>query len=297
MSADKIEMELREAYYRDRKPLSLGEIKQVSLEMLCYIADFCDANSIRYYLHAGTLLGAIRHRGFIPWDDDIDICLTRAEYNRFLNAFPKKDDRYELQYFTTIPNYSYPYAKIRDKRTIKYPHNADVRFFYEEGLSIDVFVIDGFPDDEIKRKYKFIWQVFLFKQVYLRLFNSVRIFRNRNIPQNILALIEKYISVTNVAKKIDRLASRTPYGESKYAGCSVGLYRGKMELAHTESYENAVEGSFENRNFSIPCGYSDVLKSLYGADYMTPPDEKNRTSTHDMDIFWKCKDINEFKEL
>lgn len=258
--------------------LKRDEFKQYSIEMLKYIDDFCVKNNIVYFLHAGTLLGAVRHQGFIPWDDDVDICMTRDEYLKFENMFPRNDQKYELQSLKTIKNYIYPYAKVRRKDTIKISMDTRRAFNPEEGLDIDIFIIDGYCKVELIKKIHFKIQNTFFRKVYLRL-----LYVYRENSQNRRKMINAHVA----AWLVNWFASIFSFKKSKTAGCMVGLYRGKLEEVPSECFKNEKKHKFEDNEFPIPVEANLVLTSLYGKDYMTPPPRNKRVSTHSSLVMWK----------
>ena len=131
------------------RELSLQELKEIELEILKVFDAFCKENNIRYYLSHGTLLGAIRYKKFIPWDDDVDLLIPREDYNRMITLF-KDTDRYKLFAFEKYPEYRYPIAKLCDMTTRKVEtgYNNGV----ELGVDIDLFPLDAWDDDLKKAK-------------------------------------------------------------------------------------------------------------------------------------------------
>lgn len=131
------------------KELSLQELKEIEFDILKVFDDFCKENNIRYYLAYGTLLGAIRYKKFIPWDDDVDLLIPRDDYNRMIKLF-KDSERYRLFAFDRNPNFIYPFAKLCDMTTKK------DEFGYENGVElgvdIDLFPLDAWDDDLEKAK-------------------------------------------------------------------------------------------------------------------------------------------------
>lgn len=133
------------------KELTIKEIQATSVEILMHIDTICRENDIEYSIFYGTLIGAQRHQGYIPWDDDLDIVLTRPNYDRLINLLTK-DDTYLLLSLETRENYRYTYAKLVDSRTCvkttQFYHSEDP----ELGVFVDIFPIDGFPDDGETKK-------------------------------------------------------------------------------------------------------------------------------------------------
>lgn len=131
------------------KEISSVALRKIEFDILCDVADFCHQNNIRYYLCGGTLLGCIRHHGFIPWDDDIDIIMPRPDYIRFHSLYNQRQSHYRVHSLLTDSQWYSTFAEVEDNRTIKVYQG-----FKKEslGVSIDIFPIDGSPDGEKKRK-------------------------------------------------------------------------------------------------------------------------------------------------
>jgi len=128
------------------KSIELNEQKQILVDILQNVHDFCKKNQINYSLAGGSLIGAIRHKGFIPWDDDIDILLHRDEYERFLQMYVDPSGIYQLHSMKNDPQYCYPFAKVEDTRTIINENVSGPKM----GISIDVFPVDDLFDDRDK---------------------------------------------------------------------------------------------------------------------------------------------------
>ena len=129
------------------KRISFEEAKRVELDILLHVAKFCDEHGLRYFLAYGTLIGAVRHKGFIPWDDDIDIQMPREDYEKLLELYPKENT--DEKYFLLAPEMKgahHPYAKIIDTRTVKKELGAKKN--NPLGVDIDVFPLDGQPDGD-----------------------------------------------------------------------------------------------------------------------------------------------------
>lgn len=127
------------------KQVTGEQLKKIQLEILDVVTQFCDANGIRYWLDSGTLLGAIRHKGYIPWDDDVDLGMLREDYERFLSIFNKSNDRYRAVSLENDPKFYLPFTKVCDTTTVLY--EPDEKGF-KLHINVDVFPYDRAPDDD-----------------------------------------------------------------------------------------------------------------------------------------------------
>lgn len=136
----------------DYDPAVLRRLQLTILDILKDIDSICKENNIEYYIAYGTALGAVRHGGFIPWDDDIDICMTREAYDRFLEVMPNAmPEKYDLLDIKNTNKYSMCFAKVSKKGT-KFKEKVGTAEGYEQGIFVDVFPLDYAPDDEKERK-------------------------------------------------------------------------------------------------------------------------------------------------
>ena len=135
------------------KYLSMDEIKSVELEILKYVHEFCEKNDIKYFINYGTLIGAVRHKGFIPWDDDIDICMFRKDYEKFIELFSKDEGKYKILSLESSDKYYNNFIKVIDSKTkIEDERNYKT---YDSGIFIDIFPMDFFDDlSLVEKTYK-----------------------------------------------------------------------------------------------------------------------------------------------
>ena len=130
----------------------LRRLQLTQLEILEYVDSFCKDNNIKYSLYAGTLLGAVRHQGFIPWDDDLDICMPRNEYDKFIRLWNDNEhEKYFLQNKENTPTFTQSFTKIRKKNT-NFLQEDDLGMDYHTGIFIDVFPVDRIPNGKIAKK-------------------------------------------------------------------------------------------------------------------------------------------------
>jgi lipopolysaccharide cholinephosphotransferase len=269
----------------DEKRMSETEIFSNSFDMLVFLDDFCKENEIQYFLHAGTLLGSIRHQGFIPWDDDVDVCMTRKNFKKLLETF-RDNKKYELQFYDRIQGYRSPYGKLRDKRTLRIDNISGKPYSPEQGLDIDIFIIDGYSNNEIIRKIHFIIQDFLFRMYVSSGANPET---KKGLKKYAIKLYQIFVKQPTMARIVNTFAGIWNIDKSEYAGCMMGLYRHKIEQARSDSFKGTSSSVFEGKLFPVPRDADDVLRSIYGSDYMIPPPPEKRKSTHSSYVVWKSK--------
>ena len=259
------------------RKLELQEVKKIELEILIEFCAFCKNNNLRFYLAGGTLLGAIRHHGFIPWDDDIDVCMPRPDYKKLLKLFPE-ESRYTLR-IKELGNFNAPFAKIVDNRTeidTKYVDTSD-----EKHLWIDIFPVDGLPDDieEVKSIYS---RCNFWRRAYM--LTVAKLGEGKNIIKKyakfIFQPIVRFYGASRCIAKIEKIAAQYKYEDSNYVGIVTWGFYGVGERMLKSEFEQDVEVEFEGHKFPAFSCWDSYLKGLYG-DYMKlPPIEKRKT--HDM---------------
>lgn len=264
------------------KELTVEERKKLGMEILDLIHAFCLKNNIRCYLDSGTLLGAVRHKGFIPWDDDIDISMPRPDYEKFLKIF-KEEGCYISSYRTGGRRLVTPFAKVCSNKTYgttltgkKLPY----------GVAVDIFPIDGYPkgDSAIQKYFKKQLKVF---HRYLFLISLETTTESKSFIKHIVKeIIKFFISSRTLARMVDNRARKNHFENSEKAGCSVALYFGDLTDSQRASFDKGILMSFEDREYFVPQNYKDVLEKTYGPDYMTPPPVDKRVSTHTENYYW-----------
>lgn len=258
----------------------IDKIHSVLLGILKYFDTFCRRNGIRYSLSGGTMIGAVRHKGFIPWDDDADIMMPRPDYERFLELFNlQSDGRYHAlsnQNSTQGHHYINCYAKVEDVRTVSVEYG--LRGIAQFGLNIDVFPVDGAPED-IKDRKKFCDRILYYRRrIVLRQRPLSRLFEG---PP--LAWFQAHSrSMKYWMDCIDSTIHTYPYEESAYTGAVCGLH-GIREVHPREVFENYTDYQFEDATLMGIKDYHAYLSAIFG-DYMQLPPEKERGGKHDLRV-------------
>ena len=263
------------------------QIKDEIFEILKAFDRFCNENHIKYVLAYGTLLGVVRHKGFIPWDDDIDVIVTSREYEKLRIAasvrgqFLDTGNRYKIL-FPGDENYCYSFSKVIDTKYVVREKNISDK--YNIGLFIDIFRSDNWPDSSTLEFFQ------LKKGIFLRRLNDICI--RGNLTDRKYRIMDKLLKPVDIVFRLLGITSRKIClaMDSIAAKNKPGRYEGvlsegtglKKEKREAGFYDEIILAPFEDSMFPIPARYDEYLKSLYG-DYMTPPPEDKRTG-HEYDI-------------
>lgn len=268
-----------------KKKINLQMQKSILLELLLELDKFCKENNIPYYLIGGTLLGAIRHNGFIPWDDDIDICMFRKDYEKFIKIYKSNNSKYKLFALETKKDYYYPFAKLVNDETILIESGNEKNPI---GIYVDIFPIDNCPGKTLEEAYKNIDRMNVYR--WLRNFKIINFSMKRNILKNLILLFGKILVIPITKRKISELIS---YNAKKnidincqFVGELVNTTYGYGEVYDRIHFGEGIEVVFEEKLFTAPKDYDYILKSMYG-DYMKLPPEEKRISNHDVKCWYK----------
>ena len=254
----------------EKTKLSVQEEKKIALDILLDFAEFCDAHDLQYFLAYGTLIGAIRHKGYIPWDDDIDVQMPREDYDRLIHIYnsEKKNQNFEL-----IDPWSkrarHSFVKIVDNRTVKVEPGIDYRNGYL-GIDIDVFPLDGMPSDDAKldKWHRSLMRVY---NMYLYCVLDTKKSLKRKIA---VPLIRFFTGGKNaLLKKAMKLHAKYPYGSCEYVGSIESPWNNKRERSKKSCFVDSVLVEFEGHLLKAPIGYHEILTATFG-DYMTPPEDQ-----------------------
>ncbi|MBE5869209.1 MAG: LicD family protein [Lachnospiraceae bacterium] len=260
------------------KELTLQELKEIEFDILKYFDAFCKENNIKYFLSHGTLLGAIRYKKFIPWDDDVDLLIPREDYNRMISLF-KDNERYRLFAFEKDPNYLYPIAKLCDMTTRKdeFGYNNGV----ELGVDIDLFPLDAWDDDleSAKREAKYLGKnMFYLGLSKLKKPDSVNPIKR--FVKRIVMVFCKMFGSKYFIKKILKASYKEEQKGNNYLGCKAWCVYGERGIIPAEVFAETIDIEFEGEKFPAPVDYDKYLTCLYGDYLPEPPVEKRKTHHH-----------------
>lgn len=257
----------------------MSPVQEKLLNMLKWFHDYCQKHDLKYYIVGGSMLGAVRHGGFIPWDDDIDVVLPRPDYNRLLSLLDKQEDSFLLEsVYSGNWDYLYSYAKLYDTSTTLVEKN---RRNCKRGLYIDVFPLDGLGNDpaEVDSNFKKVDRLNMFLMT-----RTCAIRKERSAFKNMAIILARLIpsfiiNDRKLAIKVDKLASSFGYEESVFVANLMGSYRQK-EVMKKSFFGKPTEYKFENISVFGVEHYEEFLTHIYGNWRVLPPKEKRKTA-HD----------------
>ena len=253
----------------NKKITDLNVVHQLQLQLLEYFDEFCKDNNLRYFLAGGTLLGAVRHKGFIPWDDDIDVAMPRNDYEKFITLCNKLDKDYKILSCELLNEHMIPFAKFVDVNYQNYNKSINGRY----GIRIDVFPLDGLGNS-YSSAIKISKKIVLFRKFHYFCFK-------KNIMSTLLnkLMIHKlfYFILKNIAIKNN-------FYDSKYVGSIVGGLRRLDEIFEYRVYSETMDMEFEGKIFKGMKYYDEYLTRMYG-DYMKLPPKEKQVAEHNVEIY------------
>jgi lipopolysaccharide cholinephosphotransferase len=256
----------------------LKEIQNIELGALIEFDRVCRKHKINYCLTGGTLLGAIRHHGFIPWDDDVDIAVMRSDYDRLSRICKKEmDPKYFYQDHRTDKNWYRLYAKIRVNNTVfkELAHNNQS---IHHGVFIDIFPIDVIPDEKQKATKQYLLYQLFCKGISAKYINNECRSGKKRLFAEMAKLIYLPFSLSFLFRKAEMIARKYNQSNNRMVINFSGAY-GNKEVFPKEFFLNTMDYKFENHVFRIPKSYDVMLKQLYG-NYMELPPRSKRISHH-----------------
>ncbi len=252
---------------------SVRDMQMIELDILLMFDQYCKEHGLKYALYGGTLLGAARHQGFIPWDDDIDLCMERPQYEKLIDTVREYPlpEKYRL-YSARDKGYAKPFIKIINTRTALAQKENDIC----SGVWIDIFPIDGTPRSEFKCLSTIKRITFLHGLLQAAVSSPFDVRNRRNIIAKLaLFPIAKIMGSHRICKRMDALAKKVPYENSKFVGNILWNRAGLTTRQYRDLFDGYTELPFEGHSLSVQNNYNAVLYSIYG-NYMLMPPESDR---------------------
>lgn len=262
--------------------IDLEKLHKIQLEMAKDFKKICEQENISYFLIGGTLLGAVRHKGFIPWDDDLDIGMLREDFEKFLEVCRDKlPSNYFLQTLDTDPEFGLPIAKLRKNMTLFVEH-ASAKVDMHSGIYIDIFPYDNVPDNIFfmiyQRAITYILKRLVLLKSYYNLKKQENIFKIMII--NLLVIVCSFIPKKRMINIYLREIKRfNNIKDTQYLTNFGGSYSYNKEKIQRVWLNKLIRLKFENEQFNVPSQYHSMLKSIYG-NYMELPPENARYNRH-----------------
>lgn len=263
---------------REMTKEELRRMQLIQLELLLEVDRICRKYHISYSVEGGTLLGAVRHGGFIPWDDDVDIAMVRSEYRKFCKVCKKELDqeKYFFQNHDTDPEYRWGYAKVLKNGT-SFVRYGQEHMKMRRGVYVEIFPMDGIPEGRIEKKFYNFLRVCCRKVMWSEVGKVSCKSRGMRLWFGILNLIP----VDKAFAMLDFLSKKYDERKAAYVTCLSFpdcWVKGEPGFKR-EYYLNTKRMLFEGKEVNVPQEEKELLVTLYGKNYMTPPPEKDR-ETH-----------------
>lgn len=262
------------------RKLSIEEAKKLELDILDFIDSFCKEHGINYCINYGTLIGAIRHKGFIPWDDDIDLSMTRENYEKFIQLFSEKQSRYKLlsletddQYFNNFIKIVDPTTKIIDTRNTK---------TYNSGVFIDIFPMDTFNDTKV---VDICYKLESFKLLSFSKHKNIVYgdSKLKDLIRTLFWLLLRPVSPRFFANQIEKQIQKYRVENGKYIAFIPSKAKEK-EIFPRDMFDELIETPFEHLVLPAPKHFDAVLKQFYD-DYMTVPPKEKQIYIHEFEAY------------
>lgn len=269
-----------------KKITDIKSLQKIEIKILDYVVDLCKQYRLTYFLVGGTLLGAIRHKGFIPWDNDIDIAMPRNDYEKLCEILRKKSGtKYSLIELREDNMYYCPFVKVvNDKTILKETVGGDS--IMPLGVYIDIFPIDGIKNNDKKSVKRYL----KIRNWCYRIAKATLYIENLSLWRKIVKKIWHFLIVDVLKRekyfnRLVKLMKKYPYGSTEYIVSTYGL-RAEKEVIEYSAFAQTINVEFEGKMYNAPVGYDKYLTQMYG-DYMKLPPESERVAPHDIVVYLK----------
>lgn len=253
-------------------------LQMVILDIMRDIDTLCQKYSIDYYLLGGSALGAIRHKGFIPWDDDLDICMNSENYNRFISIAKEELDPQKYYVQEGIVDWPLNYSKIKLNGTKIIEHEGYSDGNNHDGIFLDVFRLDNSPSD----KFLQLLQYF-FAKIYLCYLLSIRTYKSASLGKRIMIFMSFPLRWKPIRNVVKWMVERYNRRDTEFYAFFYGRTRLKNCFMPKKTYGKPLRVQFEDMMLPVPENYHDYLSHLFG-DYMTPPPVENQVGLHYVEV-------------
>lgn len=255
---------------------TLRKVQLLQKDMAYFVKKICEKHNIQYFLIAGTLLGAVRHKGFIPWDDDLDIGMLRKDFEKFIEIFDEcSNQKYHLQTWDTEENFALPIAKIRLNNTL-YVEKNSLDLNINQGIYIDILPFDNIPDSIFLQKKQDI-KTYILKRLLLIKLNYTLWEDNESYKKKVYSVLKIFTNILSVNKlKVTLYKEMVKYNSiDTYKVVTFGGSYGYQKESICKSYFEEIDYfKFENIEFTSFSSYEKYLTHLYGDFTKLPPKEK-----------------------
>ena len=273
---------------------NMNDLQKVEFDLFCCFEEVCRKLNLNYFLVCGSALGAARHEGVIPWDDDFDVGMYREDYNKFMELAPALlPEGIFLQNYKSDPAFPYVFAKLRNSNTT-FVQTMMSNLNMNHGIYIDIFPLDGYPED-VSEQEKLEVQ----KRRYLRQLNCVFRVPNQNLRGRVSTFLFRMLRchkrAPQILEKYEAMISQYPVEGSKII-CNHGTWYGKRDYIAAEYYGKGSDATYEGKTVRVPEKCDEYLTALYG-DWRTPPPPEKRKPSHDCDICDTQKPYTEYMKF
>ncbi|MBE6499191.1 MAG: LicD family protein [Methanobrevibacter thaueri] len=263
--------------YTEYDDKTLKHLQNTELMILKDFIEICEDNNLDYYIYGGSLIGAIRHKGFIPWDDDLDVIMFREDYDKFKKIFNESyNDKYYLLCKETEEDYFYLFSKLVLKGTI-FEEEWVNQVNFNLGINIDIFVLDDLSDNKIKR-YIQLKKAFFYSKIIIM--SKIKVPNLSFIPRTITNIIQLFLKLFNIKpadiqKRYSKFIMKYHNPDAKDVFDVSVTVEEYPQIFNKKGFKPIQKAQFEDIMVNIPNNYDEILTSIYG-DYMKLPPKEDR---------------------